>query len=165
MTDDGPRVVRSESERDDALAVRHDVFVDEQGVPEALELDEYDRDRATTHFVAYDDGRAVGAARLRPVGDSVGKVERVAVRAEARGRGWGARLMDAVESRAREADLGTLTLHAQRPVEEFYRERGYRTVSDEFEEAGIPHVEMELELDGVGAKGDRDADDAGGTRE
>ena len=47
----------------DAVAVRRAVFVDEQGVPERLELD--GRDDEATHFVAYDGGRPVGVARLR----------------------------------------------------------------------------------------------------
>ena len=34
-------------------------------------------------------------------------------------------------------------MHAQTPVEGFYRELGYETTSDVFEEAGIEHVEME----------------------
>jgi predicted GNAT family N-acyltransferase len=50
--------------------------------------------------------------------------------------------MDAVESTARDREFGTLVLHAQTPVEGFYAARGYRTVGEEFEEAGIPHVEM-----------------------
>jgi predicted GNAT family N-acyltransferase len=50
--------------------------------------------------------------------------------------------MDAVEERARRAGFETLVLHAQTPVEGFYADRGYRPVGEEFEEAGIPHVEM-----------------------
>lgn len=48
----------------DAVSVRLAVFVDEQGVPEELELDGKDDD--ATHFVAYDGGRPIGVARLRP---------------------------------------------------------------------------------------------------
>jgi len=136
----GVRVAVDETDREDAFAVRRAVFVDEQGVPESLELDEHDAD--ATHFVAYADGEAVGAARLRRVDEGTGKVERVAVREPRRGEGWGRRLMDALEAVASEEGYETLVLHAQVPVVEFYRNRGYRTVGEEFEEAGIPHVEM-----------------------
>jgi predicted GNAT family N-acyltransferase len=151
--------VERESELADALAVRRAVFVDEQGVPPSLETDAFDELGAATHFVAYDAGAAVGAARLRPYdgdGDGEGedgdvasdsrapraKVERVAVLPERRGEGWGARLMDAVEAVARERGYDDLVLHAQAAVEGFYAARGYRTVGEEFEEAGIAHVEM-----------------------
>ena len=148
MSEHGVRIARTAADRAAAFDVRRAVFVDEQGVPESLELDEHDESEATVHVVADDGDRIVGAARLRPVGDGVGKVERVAVRADARGEGWGRRLMDAVESTARERGFDALTLHAQRHVESFYCDRGYRTVSGEFEEAGLPHVEMERRLDG-----------------
>ena len=145
------RRVETDDELADALAVRRTVFVDEQGVPPDLETDAFDDPDAATHFVAYDGDAAVGAARLRPYeGEETddgeppmrAKVERVAVRAERRGEGWGARLMDAVEAEARRSGFEGLVLHAQTPVEGFYRARGYRTVDEEFEEAGIPHVEM-----------------------
>ncbi|PSP86265.1 GNAT family N-acetyltransferase [Halobacteriales archaeon QS_1_68_17] len=133
-------------ERADALAVRRRVFVEEQGVPADLERDDHDDDPGTVHFVAYRDGEPIGAARLRPVGPATGKVERVAVLSRVRGEGLGRALMDAVESTAAAEGLATLTLHAQRHVEAFYRRLGYETVSGEFAEAGIPHVEMEKPL-------------------
>jgi predicted GNAT family N-acyltransferase len=136
------------------------VFVDEQGVPPALEVDEYDELGEATHFLATDDGTPVGAARLRSYeadadehdheddDPDVGraKVERVAVLADRRGEGFGARLMDAVEATAETQAFDTLVLHAQTAVEGFYRKRGYRTVGETFEEAGIPHVEMVREV-------------------
>lgn len=136
-------------EREDAFDVRNEVFVEEQGVPEDLEWDEWDDRPDTVHFVAYDeDGEAVGAARLRPKEDEPGvaKVERVAVHEARRGENWGRRLMAAVEDTARDEGYTKVFLHAQAPVEAFYHRLGYETVSDVFEEAGIPHVEMEKRL-------------------
>lgn len=146
---------------DDAVAVRFDVFVDGQGVSEDVELD--GEDDAATHFLAYDGADAVGTARLRELDAglddvlvapdavsadrAVGKVERVAVRERYRGQGWGRRLMEAVEREATRRDLGTLVLHGQTRVEEFYERLGYETVSGEFVEADIPHVEMVKRLD------------------
>lgn len=145
MTDDGVRVAEREGERADAMAVRIAVFVEGQGVPEKKERD--GKDDEAVHFVAYDDARAIGAARLRPIGEGEAKVERVAVREPRRGEGWGRRLMAAVEDAARERDLPDLVLHAQTHVEGFYADLGYEPTSDEFEEAGIPHVEMRKRLD------------------
>ena len=140
----GVFVVDTDAERDDAFAVRRSVFVDEQGVAAEIEYDEYDDSGAdATHFVAYADGVAVGAARLRPADP-----ERVAVSADRRGNGWGRRLIDAVEARAREAGFERVALHAQTRVRGFYDRLGYDAYGTEFEEAGIPHIAMETELDG-----------------
>jgi len=140
MPDVRIEIVAGGGDLSDAFAVRRDVFVDEQGVDEAVEID--GRDDECVHVVAYDGDHPVGTARLRTVGDDTGKVERVAVRRERRGEGLGRELMTTVEDLARERDLNRIVLHAQTTVEAFYRNLGYETVSDEFEEAGIPHVEM-----------------------
>ncbi len=138
------RRVDDEAGIDDALAVRRAVFVEEQGVPEELELD--GNDGTATHFVAYDDGRPVGAARLRAYDETTAKAERVAVAAAERGRGIGRRLMSALEAHAADAGYETVVLHAQVPVVGFYERLGYTATSDVFEDAGIPHREMRKPL-------------------
>jgi ElaA protein len=86
---------------DEAVAIRRRVFIEEQGVPEADELDGKDAER--THFLARDAaGHAIGCACLRPYG-AQHKVERVAVLPELRGTGLGRDLMSAVEAHARSA--------------------------------------------------------------
>lgn len=139
------RRVPGEASLEQAYDVRYAVFVDEQGVPRELEVDEFDEH--ATHFVIFENaGTAVGTARLRMPKDGVAKPERVAVRKDYRGEGLGRVLMKAIESEAREQGCSRAVLHAQTAVEEFYRTLGYETVSDEFEEAGIPHVKMEKPL-------------------
>ncbi|WP_276301177.1 GNAT family N-acetyltransferase [Halorussus lipolyticus] len=144
------RVCRAETDAEeaDALEVRRSVFVEEQGVPEALEIDGKDDEAA--HVVAYrdaeDDSTPVGAGRLREIEDGVGKLERIAVLEPHRGEGIGSELVAELEAIADDRGLSMLTMHAQTPVEGMYRKLGYETTSDEFEEAGIPHVEMEKSL-------------------
>ncbi|WP_410767190.1 GNAT family N-acetyltransferase [Haloferax sp. DFSO60] len=147
MSETAVRVVTTDAEREDAFAVRRAVFVDEQGVDEELEWDEYDEpDANASHFVGYRDGEAVGAARIRAYEPGVGKVERVAVLESARGEGWGKRLMEVLEAEARDAGYDSLYLHGQTSAEGFYHGLGYETTSDVFDEAGIPHVVMEKSL-------------------
>ena len=134
------RRVETDDELADALAVRQAVFVEEQGVPEHLEVD--GNDDSATHFVTYDGDRPVGAARLRPYGDSTAKVERVAVLESERGAGIGRRVMDAVETAAVDDGYESVVLHAQVPVVGFYERLGYEVTSEEFKDAGIPHREM-----------------------
>lgn len=130
---------------DEAAAVRMAVFVEEQGVSKDEEMD--GKDPNAVQFLARDEDDPIGTARLRFPTRSVGKVERVAVRKPYRGEGVGAALMEAIEEAADEEGATELMLHAQTRVEAFYERLGYETVSDEFEEAGIPHVEMRKQLD------------------
>jgi predicted GNAT family N-acyltransferase len=128
----------------EAVAIRRRVFVEEQGVPEAEELDGKDGERS--HFLARDGaGRAVGCACLRPYG-AEHKVERVAVLPESRGSGLGRELMDGVEAHAREIGAKDLVLHAQASVVSFYEKLGWRSVGPRFLEAGIEHQEMKKRL-------------------
>lgn len=138
--------VRRVESLSDAFAVRRAVFIDEQDVPEEIEMD--GKDEAATHFVAYDTGKGepVGAARLRFPGEAVAKAERVAVLERYRGEGLGRRLMRRAESEARERGCSQVKLNAQTRVEGFYADLGYETTSDIFYEAGIPHVQMVKDL-------------------
>jgi predicted GNAT family N-acyltransferase len=138
------RVAESDADREAALVVRRDVFIEEQGVPEQIEMDGKDED--AIHFVATADGEPVGAARLREVESGVGKVERVAVVADRRDDGIGRELMRTLEATAVERDIDRLVMHAQTHVQAFYLSLDYEMTSDVFEEAGIDHVEMEKEL-------------------
>ncbi|MDG5758032.1 GNAT family N-acetyltransferase [Natronococcus sp. A-GB1] len=138
------RIVDSDTEHEDALAVRHAVFVEEQGVDEDLEYDEYDAN--AVHVVAYDGSDPVGAARLRELEDGAGKVERVAVLEPRRGEGIGRKLMAVLEKRARADGFDELKLHSQTHAAGFYAEVEYERYGEEFEEAGIPHVRMRKKL-------------------
>ena len=124
-----------------ARPVRELVFVTEQKVPLELEWDEWDE--RSDHAVARDaGGRAIGTARLLPDG----RIGRMAVLREWRRRGVGAALMEALLQKAREQSLSRVTLHAQTHAAGFYRRFGFSERGGEFWEAGIPHVEMTLEL-------------------
>lgn len=143
MTRDGVVVADDEELVEDAFEVRRAVFVEEQDVPEELEWDEYED--VATHFVAYDDGEPVGAARFRAYdldGDRVCKVERVAVLEAARGEDWGRRLMESLEAVAEDEGFDRFFLHAQTSARAFYEKLGYEQVGGEFLEADIPHVKM-----------------------
>lgn len=139
------RVVDWADARSDAVAVREAVFVEEQGVDSDLERD--GRDPEAIHVLATDGDEPVGTARLRPLEDGVGKVERVAVSENRRGEGIGRDLMDVLEAEAADRELEALTLHAQTHVADFYDDLGYERSSEVFEEAGIPHVEMDKRLE------------------
>ena len=130
---------------DDAAALarplREEVFVVEQRVPLELEWDEHDA--GARHAIALAaNGEAIGTARLLPEG----RIGRMAVRKSWRGRGVGAALMRALLDEALAAGMATITLHAQTHAAGFYRGFGFSARGGEFLEAGIPHLEMTLDL-------------------
>src|SRR5947209_2101764 len=88
------RPIRNDADRDGCYLVRTEVFVEEQGVPPWEEIDADDEE--ALHFLAEDDGRVVGTARLVDKGEGIGKIGRVAVLKEYRGRGVGRDLMQCV---------------------------------------------------------------------
>ncbi len=128
-----------------ARTVRRAVFIDEQGVDEADEMD--NKDGVATHIVVTDDGDPVATARFRLVEPTTVRIERVAVLESYRGEGLGEKVMDIAESRARERGATSAFLHGQLRVAAFYERLGYERVGEQFEEAGIPHVEMVKSLD------------------
>lgn len=120
-----------------AGAVRHDVFVVEQGVPEALELDEMDA--CSLHALALDpSGQALGTGRLLPDGH----IGRMAVLAAARGQGIGGAILGTLVEQARRRGDRFVLLHAQTHAEAFYRRHGFVPEGEQFMEAGIPHILM-----------------------
>ncbi|WP_276271932.1 GNAT family N-acetyltransferase [Haloarcula litorea] len=129
---------------DRAKTVRRAVFIEEQGVSEAEEMDGKDTD--ATHVLGAVDGSPVATTRLRFVDDATVKVERVAVLDDYRGEGLGQGVMRVAERVAADAGAVEAQLHAQTHVRGFYEQLGYEAHGEEFEEAGIPHVAMEKRL-------------------
>ncbi len=125
------------------LEIRKRVFVEEQNVPMDREVDEYED--TATHILLIDD-EPIGTVRYRPASDDMIKVERMAVLPEERGRKLGFKLMEFVHDHAREHGYTRAKLGAQVHAIDFYRKLGYTVSSDEFEDAGIPHVYMEKAL-------------------
>lgn len=137
--------VETAKEREDAYQVRTIVFVDEQKVPPELEIDEHEEH--SEHFVAYDnEGKAVGAGRLRPLNQNEAKVERICVLSSERQSGLGKEIMAVLEDHAKSLEIKRLLLHAQDHAIPFYEKLGYRIISEPFDEAGIMHVKMEKQL-------------------
>lgn len=70
---------------EDCFYIRKKVFVEEQGVPEESEIDEYESE--SIHLIGYDNGQPVATARIRPINETTVKIERVAVIKSHRGQG------------------------------------------------------------------------------
>ena len=142
-------IVKTDEELSECRAVRNRVFVEEQSVPPELETDAFDASPAAcTHVLAKSEGIPVGTGRWIPYKEAdTAKIQRIAVVPEYRGRGVGARLLEALERDARQAGMKFAILDSQCHAEPFYRRLGYVTISEQpFEEAGIMHVRMKKPL-------------------
>lgn len=124
-----------------AIAIRRQVFQQEQGVDAALELDGLDP--MAEHVLAWVAGTAVGTARLRPLEPSVVKLERFAVLPPYRGRGIALQMMTQILDRLDRLGVETVLLHAQVYVQNLYRKFDFEPIGRPFEEAGIPHLKMQ----------------------
>ena len=137
-------IIETDMVRDAArlAAVRRTVFIEEQGVPEAMEWDEYDA--VSIHWlVVAADGSPIGCARLLPDGH----IGRMAVLPAWRGLGVGRALLNTVLSTARAHGHLFARLSAQIQAVGFYRRAGFFVEGTEYEEAGIPHLAMLKKLD------------------
>ena len=126
------------------IALRRAVFIEEQGIAEADEID--DLDGEAVHLLAVQDGQPLGTARLRHKG-ATGKIGRVCVLPQARGTGLGAALIRAgIAHFAADPAYDTVYLSAQEPALGFYEKLGFTAHGPAYDDAGIPHRDMTLPL-------------------
>jgi predicted GNAT family N-acyltransferase len=123
--------------------IRRRVFIEEQHVPEEIEMD--DDDAHAFHALALLDGKPVGCGRFVAHDNEV-KIGRMAVLANLRTRGIGREILLYLMRIARERGYRHAVLHAQMTAEGFYLKNGYAPVGEVFEEAGIAHRTMVREL-------------------
>ncbi len=127
-----------------ALAVRREVFVDEQGVSEA---EEYDGLNDTAdHYVVTDGDRVIATTRVRFPTATSAKLERMAVLKPFRRKGVGTRILTSILDDLRTRQVELVVLHAQVQARDFYRSCGFEETGEPFHEAGIEHVKMRLVL-------------------
>lgn len=120
--------------------IRRTVFIEEQGVPEELEWDA--EDACATHLLAVDGELAIGCARLLPDGH----IGRMAVLQPWRGIGVGRALLKTAVEVAQAEGHNIVRLSAQTHAAGFYARHGFVAESDEYLEAGIPHLAMKISL-------------------
>ena len=138
------------------MALRYDVFVRGQGVPEDLERDVLDA--SATHAVGLRAGRVVATGRLVDgridessllvpgTQGTVGMIGRMAVAEAARGQGLGRAVLDLLVAAAAERGLPAVELHAQVHARAFYERAGFTPYGEVYLEAGIEHLGMRREL-------------------
>ncbi|MEL7698336.1 MULTISPECIES: GNAT family N-acetyltransferase [Pantoea] len=129
----------------DILALRIAVFVVEQTCP-FQDVDGQDLHESTLHVAGYLNKKLVAYTRVLHVDASADavKITRVIVDDSVRGQKLGVRLMEKTMSFVRDHEQDkAIKLSAQSHLVRFYEGFGFKTVSGEYLDDGIPHRDMD----------------------
>jgi len=129
----------------DALTIRDEIFIQEQGVPKEVEIDE--NEEKCIYFVGYLDNEPVITARILETAESTFTMQRVATLKEYRNNGYGALILKEIEDylhHQRKKPL--IILDAQDTAIKFYENNDYHIDGEGYTKAGIPHHSMYKKL-------------------
>ena len=128
----------------DALKIRHQVFIVEQGISYTLEMGSSVDEAKSIHFVLYDDReKACATCRLlSQESSSLASLQRMAVLKEERGKGYAKLLVKAAIDFAKDHEITEILLHAQISAQGLYEKLDFSPEGEIFEEAGIQHITM-----------------------
>ena len=125
------------------MALRTVVFVEEQRVPLAEEIDGLD-DQAT-HLVALDGEELVATCRLLADGTTI-KLGRMVVAKERRREGIASEMLRVADEQSKLLGGEQIRLAAQTYATALYEQAGYVAYGDPFPDAGIEHIWMSKQL-------------------
>ena len=144
MSEFSYKLISSDSELQSAFEVRRQVFIEEQGISEDLELDGYDQE--ALHMVVKEGERVIGTARVHFLGTGQAKLERMAVLRSFRRRGIGRRIISFLNEELRNRQIKQVVLHAQYSAIVFYKSCGFEESGLPFWEAAIKHIKMQRSI-------------------
>ena len=130
---------------DDALAIRQEVFIEEQEIPPRIEHDPAG-DYEGLHVVLYHNGDPIVTTRINPIADHGYHIYRFATLKEYRGQGYGGQLLRGIDAYALKQQRYELHLNAQATAIPFYQACGYTIQGPVFYEAGLAHQAMAKHL-------------------
>lgn len=131
--------------KDGAAALRTEVFVEEQEIPQELEWDEHDA-KALHALVLNKLGQPVATGRLLQPQPKLAQIGRMAVSKALRGGNLGRMVVEALVDAAKLRGDHQVILHSQCSAEGFYRRLGFNAHGEVFQDAGIDHIEMTMKL-------------------
>lgn len=130
------RETSGKEELEKHFEIRKKVFQEEQGVKSSDDLDLYDKKRECHSYIAFYQGKPVGAARWRE--NKAGyKLERICVLSEFRGLGIGKALVRYLINNVPQNLPRNLS--AQFEMVPFYEKMGFVAKGESFWEAGLLH--------------------------
>ena len=125
----------------DAVRLRVEVFILEQGSKPGWEPDE--NDKSSRNYVAIADGKVVSTARFRESAQGEIKIERMATRKECRGKGIGAGLLEFMLKEIKKSKPKRIWAMCQVRSQPFYERYGFEAISKPYDIYGMMHVDTE----------------------
>jgi predicted GNAT family N-acyltransferase len=129
--------------------IRKKVFIEEQGVYESIERDEYDRD--CSHVLVYEDDIAVATGRIIYV-NNIPLIGRIAVLKEYRGKQYGDLVVRKLVDQCFRQGEKRVEVHAQLSVIKFYEGIGFVAYGDDYLESNILHRSMYITQESIVTK-------------
>jgi len=126
----------------DAHYIRRVVFMDEQNVPLHEEMIPWE-DEISQHLVLYLDGKPAATGRIF-IKDKDFILQRIAVLKEYRSKGFGKLITQQLIDGCKKLGANKITLSSQTHAIGFYGQFGFKGYTDEYMDAGIPHISMKL---------------------
>jgi len=133
------RIVKNEQDLAKAFAVRAIVYMHEQRCPYDEEFDL--NDFTATQIVGTLNGDPILTARIRYF-SGFAKLERLAIRPEHRGKGFGHSLLQFMLNICEQKGYREFYLHAQKRLKPFYERYGFKTIGDSFSFSDHDYLEM-----------------------
>ena len=142
---------RSAEELARSRAIRHDVFVVEQGLFAGSDLDEHDRRESTICLLGYCDGVPAGSVRLYELDPDSGlwQGDRLAVLPRFRASGVGPPLVRSAVATAGALGGREMVAHIQLPNVSFFSRLGWSPDGGTEIYVGLPHQKMRIPLSGA----------------
>ncbi len=135
--------IATQEDRQEVFALRFEVFVNEQNVPPQIELDA--EDTHALHIIAEESGVAIGCARVI-FSERDAHIGRLAVKKAYRGTGVGSKICRFITDYCLGQGYTHIWLNSQLHAVGFYEKLGFREQGEIFEEAGIEHIRMSIDV-------------------
>lgn len=139
------RAPRTESEWKEYFDLRYEILRKPWNQPRGSERN--DGDKTAEHFALFSGNEIVAVARLDKVESDIGQVRFVATSQNHQGKGFGKKIMQSVEMKAKELEMKKTILQARENAVDFYLSQDYSIVEKTHLLFGeIQHYLMEKEI-------------------
>ena len=128
----------------DAIMIRVDVFITEQGFKPGWEPDK--EDKTARNFIAILENKIVATARFRESEPGTIKVERMATKKEFRSKDIGKTILDHMMIEIKKLNPKKVYANCQILAKEFYEKCGFKQVSEPYDQNGVMHLDMEYDI-------------------
>lgn len=103
-------------------------------------------DKAALHFVALEASQVIGCVLLRMLGQGRAHLLQMAVKDSEQGKGIGKKLVMALVDYGRANGCKEMICHARATAASFYESLGFTIYGEPFQEVGMMHYHMRIEL-------------------